>query len=159
MVSTVGKMLSEVDCAYIAGLLDADGAIMAMIEKHHEKRFGYRVRVVVKITQTDPTVLHWIQNLFSQGRVVKNKSTYDWIVRDQSDSAAILSQLLPFLKVKKQQAYLAQKIIKLLQTRYSKNDFLNAAQLADTVAGLNVRSRNRRRNFLSQIQESISRND
>ena len=37
-VHPVGKRLSEVERAYIAGFLDADGAIMASIERHPEKK-------------------------------------------------------------------------------------------------------------------------
>lgn len=48
-VNAVGKDASEVDWAYTAGFLDGDGAIMATIERHPEKRFGFRVRVCVKI--------------------------------------------------------------------------------------------------------------
>ena len=47
----MGRILSEADRAYLAGLIDADGAIMASIEKHREKKFGFRVRVTLKITQ------------------------------------------------------------------------------------------------------------
>ena len=53
----MGKMNSEVDQAYLAGLIDGDGAIMATIEKHSEKKFGFRVRVEVKITQKESNVL------------------------------------------------------------------------------------------------------
>ena len=34
----MGKLLTEVKRAYIAGLIDADGAIMALIESHPEIR-------------------------------------------------------------------------------------------------------------------------
>ena len=37
--SAVGKNYSEVELAYASGFIDADGAIMACIEKHNEKRF------------------------------------------------------------------------------------------------------------------------
>jgi len=35
-VNPVGKPVSEVDRAYLAGLLDGDGAIMAVIERHSQ---------------------------------------------------------------------------------------------------------------------------
>ena len=47
MVNTVGKGCSEVDRAYLAGFLDADGAIMAIIEKHQEKKFDFRIRIIM----------------------------------------------------------------------------------------------------------------
>lgn len=53
----MGKKCSEVERAYLAGFLGADGVIMALIEKHSEKHFKFRVRVrvVVKITQRKQT--------------------------------------------------------------------------------------------------------
>jgi hypothetical protein len=51
MVNSVGKKFAEVDRAYLAGMIDADGAIMASIESHAEKKYGYRVRMVFKLTQ------------------------------------------------------------------------------------------------------------
>ena len=49
--NSVGKSYSEVDLAYVAGLIDGDGAVMACIEPHNEKKFRFRVRVVLKVTQ------------------------------------------------------------------------------------------------------------
>ena len=45
MVNTVGKDATEVERAYLAGLIDADGAIMAVIERHKETKFRFRVRI------------------------------------------------------------------------------------------------------------------
>ena len=46
MVHPVGKTIPEVNKAYLAGFLDGDGAIMALLERHPAKRFGFRVRVM-----------------------------------------------------------------------------------------------------------------
>jgi len=44
-------ILTDVERAYLAGFFDADGAIMASIERHAEKRYGFRVRLLIKIAQ------------------------------------------------------------------------------------------------------------
>ena len=44
MDNTVGKIPSEIDFAYIAGFIDGDGAIVAWIERHREKKYGFRIR-------------------------------------------------------------------------------------------------------------------
>ena len=49
--NAVGKISNEAGRAYLAGLIDGDGAIMATIEKHSEKKIGFRVRLEIKITQ------------------------------------------------------------------------------------------------------------
>ena len=79
MANAVGKEYSEAKRAYLAGFLDADGAIMATIERHQEKKF--------------------------------------------------------------------------------RQDLLKVARFADALARLNVRSKNRRKNYMSMIKEYFSSND
>ncbi|MCX6704796.1 MAG: hypothetical protein NT162_00445 [Candidatus Woesebacteria bacterium] len=153
----MGRIISEVNKAYIAGLIDADGAIMASIEKHNEKKFGFRVRVIIKITQSNPKILFWIQKVFLTGRIVKNRTTYDWLVKDQKDVSKTINIIKKYLKVKNKQAKIALKILNL--KIISKNSLINIAKLADTLASFNVRSKNRRKNFAIKIEENIPPND
>ena len=60
----VGKNYSEVKLAYASGFIDADGAIMACIEKHSEKKFGFRVRVVLKVSQKEIFIIKWFLKTF-----------------------------------------------------------------------------------------------
>jgi len=156
-VNTVGKKLSEVVCAYLAGFLDGDGAIMACIEKHQEKKFGFRVRVFVKITQRDRINLEWIFAETGLGSIMTRKSYCEWLIRDQSQVRNFLDSILPYLRCKKKQALIAAKILS--QKILSKDDLINTSQLADSLSVLNVRSKNRRRNFSTMIKDSFSRND
>ena len=149
--NTVGKNYFEVELAYTAGFLDADGAIMACIEKHDEKKFGFRVRIVVKISQKDIFVLKWFKKLFKLGDVRKNRTTHDWQIRVQKDCLKILIILLPYLKVKRKQAEIA---ISILQTSVtSRKDLMYIARSADALSRFNVRSKNRRKNFVTMIQK------
>ncbi|OGL67086.1 hypothetical protein A3B21_00065 [Candidatus Uhrbacteria bacterium RIFCSPLOWO2_01_FULL_47_24] len=156
-VNPVGKRLSEVERAYIAGFLDADGAIMATIERHKEKKFGFRIRVVLKATQANPKILHWLQNKCHCGLVRKNRTTYDWLLRKQSEIKELLTILKPYFKIKNQQT---TKALRLLSgTINSPKELMVAARLADTLARLNVRSKNRRINHATMIKDKRSRND
>lgn len=88
VVNAVGKRCSEVERAYVAGFLDADGAIMAIIERHREKRFGFRIRVMLKITQRDRSILDWMHTKLGVGRVRANRfgdlrQTFDLHILDQ----------------------------------------------------------------------------
>lgn len=157
MVNAVGKDISEADRAYLAGLLDADGAIMATIEKHAEIKFGYRVRIVIKLTQKNKPILVWLKNHFRIGVVRQNRSTYDWLIRNKDESKIILELVAPYLRVKKSQAEIAQTI--LVSAITSIEDLHRIAQSADTLAGFNVRSKNRRKNYASMIHEVFSPND
>jgi hypothetical protein len=160
--NAVGKSCSEVERAYIAGFLDADGAIMAVIERHREKRFGFRVRVALKVTQHDRKVLDWIKRTLCVGIVRANRAgdtrqTFDLHIRDRTDVHEILEMLVPHLRVKRKQAEMALRILN--QTIESKNDLIKNARLADALSRFNVRSKNRRKNFVSKIQEYLSPND
>ncbi|HUC95471.1 MAG TPA: LAGLIDADG family homing endonuclease [Candidatus Saccharimonadia bacterium] len=157
MVNTVGKNISAVNESYTAGFLDADGAIMATIERHKEKRYGFRIRVIVKITQKNKTIVDWFRTQYSIGNVVHNRATYDWIIRDQSDAYSFIKQLEPYIIVKRKQALIALQILD--HKISSKEDLISVALLADTLSSYNVRSKLRRRNYSLMIQEVFSRND
>ena len=61
------------------------------------------------------------------------------------------------MKVKKKQAKIAMRIIN--ASIKSRTDLLRVARLADSLSINNPRSRNRRKNFASMVEESISPND
>lgn len=157
MVGSVGKGCSEVNRAYIAGLFDCDGAIMACIESHNEKKFGFRVRVYLQLTQKYPDLLQWVQTALDVGHIRKNRTTYDWELKDQHQCKELLMLLLPYMKGKSRQIDIALQILSM--TVQTKEDLITVAQLADTLSGYNVRSFGRRKNYASKIQEHLSSND
>ncbi len=156
-VNTVGKLVSNAEFAYLAGLIDGDGAIMASLEKHSEKRYGFRVRVIVKIAQKKKEFIDWIPNTFGVGSVRSCDNSFEWLVRDQKEIALFLQRILPFLRIKRKQALIATIILR--ESISSKEDLIKVAELADSLASLNVRSRNRRKNFAHLICDINSRND
>ena len=157
MVNTVGKNDVVAIRAYLAGLIDADGAIMAIIEPHKEKRFRFRVRVVIKVTQHQPEVLEWLLDTFGAGKVVINRTAYDWIIRSQKDALVLLTLVSPYLRVKSKQAKLAKEILGSIPT--TQDEFLQIVRKADALSKLNVRSTNRRLNTAAMVQAAFSRND
>ena len=101
----VRKIFSEVNKAYISGLLDGDGAIMACIEKHAEKKFGFRIRIYIKISQNNEKILNWCKFVTGMGNVrnVKGKE-YEWRIRDQIDARLLLDWLILYLRIKKRRS-------------------------------------------------------
>ena len=158
MANPVRKIFSEVNKAYISGLLDGDGAIMACIERHAEKKFGFRIRIYIKISQNNEKILKWCKFTTGMGNVrnVKNDE-YEWRVRNQIDAKLLLDWLIPYLKIKKRQAVLAKRILD--AKIENAKQLLKVAKLADTLSALNVRSEGRRKNVATMIQDSISPND
>lgn len=156
--SAVGKKCSVVERAYLAGLIDGDGSIMAIIEPHSEKKFRFRVRIELKITQKNKKDLLFIPLLLGCGSIrTSKKFTSDWITRDQNEIYRILELVKPYSKMKKQQIKIAMRIIK--TPILVKNDLIRVARLADALSRFNVRSKNRRKNHVIMIQEHFSSND
>ena len=153
----MGRILFEANLAYLAGLFDGDGAIMAWIETHREKKFGFRVRVVIKITQKHSEFLQELQEELGVGRVIQNRNAYELIIKDQKHILTLLIQFKKYLRIKRKQAEIALQILE--YEIISKEDLLVVAELADTLASFNVRSKSRRKNFVSKIQGSVPPND
>jgi hypothetical protein len=157
MVNTVGKKYSEVERAYLAGLFDGDGALMACIEAHPEKKFRFRVRLFVKITQKKKDFLIKLNKELSWGDVRLNRRAYEYDIRNQKDIRSFIELILPYTRIKKTQLLLGLKILK--ENINSQKKLVEIACLADALSKLNVRSQGRRKNFASKIQEYFSSND
>lgn len=149
----MGKPLSEAERAYLAGFLDGDGAIMALIERHPEKRFGFRIRVEVKATQYHECDVSWLPAQTGVGYIRRNLKTYEWIVRDQRAAGWLLNMIAPYTRCKRNQVVLALQILEHMIE--SRDDLIQVAQLADALSKFNVRSRLRRKNHAAMIQESV----
>ena len=155
--NAVGKRCSVAERAYVAGLIDGDGAIMALIEPMREKRFRFRVRIELKITQKNKRDLGFLCKLLGCGSVRTNRTTFDWITRDQKEILRVLSLIRPYSKMKQRQIEIAQQIIGIpIQER---RDLMRVARLADALSKFNVRSKLRRKNHATMIQEHFSPND
>ena len=148
-VNAVGKNCIEVDWAYLAGLIDGDGAIMATIEKHNEKKFRFRVRITIKVTQKSKKDILFLPRVFGCGSIRVNRTVHDWILRDQKQILQILGMLKKYSRMKQRQVRIA---IKILQIRVEcRDDLIKIAQLADTLSRYNTRSNNRRINYATMI--------
>jgi hypothetical protein len=157
VVHPVGKTIPEVQKAYLAGFIDGDGAIMALLERHPAKRFGLRVRVWVKATQLHQNDVAWLCDELGFGRVRQSRECWEWLVKDQSDAEWLLRAIRPFARVKAPQIEIALRI---LEYRIATiDDLQKIAEWADALAALNVRSRGRRQNTAAMIQGFVSRND
>src|SRR3989344_2706269 len=130
MGNTVGRQLSQADRAYLAGLIDGDGSVMARIEKHSEKKFGFRVRIALKITQCYQEDVNWLPKLTGLGRIRPNRKAFEWIVLDQEGIRSLLTQISPSARIKHRQMKIACEILKLDLQNFSQ--LQKAAQLADS---------------------------
>jgi hypothetical protein len=155
--NAVGKKCAEVDLAYVAGLIDGDGAIMALIEPHNEKKFRFRVRIEVKITQKKRSDLVFLPRLLGFGSVRANGTTFDWISRDQKELAVFIRNMRSYTRMKQKQLSLALQILN--TPIRSERELMRVARLADALSKFNVRSSNRRKNYATMIKAHVSSND
>ena len=131
---------------------------MVYPEKHAEKKFGFRIRIYIKISQNNQKILNWCKQVTGMGNIRNVRGNeYEWLVRNQAEANVLLQLLIPYLKIKKRQAVLAKRI--LVAEIKSTKKLLKIATLADALSKFNIRSQGRRKNFMSMIQESISPND
>ncbi|MBI5469800.1 hypothetical protein HY968_00555 [Candidatus Kaiserbacteria bacterium] len=130
---------------------------MAIIEPHSEKKFRFRVRIELKITQKNARDLTFLVRLLGCGSVRQNRTTSDWLTRDQKEIARILELIRPYSKMKQKQIQHALEIVR--TPIREKRDLMYVARLADSLSKFNVRSKNRRKNYAKVVQEHLSSND
>jgi hypothetical protein len=108
-------ILSEIDVAYMSGLIDGEGCIH--ISEDHKtfngKKYTYHT-LVLTIANSDPRMLLWIEDHFGGKVVPKTKcetnrrQAWTWSVVSR-EAEAVLRLITPYLISKKDQAELALK--------------------------------------------------
>ena len=145
---TVGKSQNNsIKYSYIAGFLDGDGAVSAIIERHPEKKFRYRVRVTLDFYQhkSNVAVLEYIRTILGEGSLGKSiRDTHKLSVKNQESLKRILPILYKYSVIKKKQIEIAIKILN--SEVHVKKDLIRNAKMADALCSFNIRSRSIRKN-------------
>ena len=134
------NILTTTQAAYLAGLIDGDGSIIAQIVPRKDYTLKFQIRVSVLIIQRKKRI-HFLQQF--------EKEIGIGTVRDRGDGIAefsmvgintvspFLEQIQPFLRMKRKQANLILKIIEQLPlTKNSPQKFLDLCNLSDQVSNL-----------------------
>jgi hypothetical protein len=107
------KKIDDVDLAYIAGFFDGEGSITI----HHNagkspRGLSPNHTLQVSVANTDPRVIVWLRDCFGgrtvmrPSKVAKWRHVLQWIVRSNA-AAEFLKAILPFLRMKREQAEIA----------------------------------------------------
>ena len=133
--------LTTTQAAYLAGLIDGDGSIIAQLVSRNDYILKFQIRVSVLIVQKKKRI-HFL-NQFQKEIGTGN-------VRDRGDGIAefsvvgvntvypFLKQIQPFLRIKEKQANLIIQILEQLPlTKNSPQKFLDLCKLSDQVSKLN----------------------
>lgn len=135
--------LTQVQAAYLAGLIDGEGSIML-----YRRGDGSAMRLA--ITNTYRPVLEWCQATCGVGNIVDVKATHDaakhkaqriWLVNSQA-AASVLEQIEPYLIIKKEQAQLAIEFQQKLKVPKEKADKEWQEQWRQRLRAMNARGPN-----------------
>lgn len=99
---------SEIFWSYVAGIIDSDGSISIKKQKY---QYGQRYTAVISIDMVDPKTIEYIASNTTYGRVEANRMKactngicYRLSIGKKEDVIPFLNQVIPFLKVKQEQA-------------------------------------------------------
>ena len=98
--------LSEIDLAYLAGILDGEGFIGITKYKKSSCKRGFSYQIRVQVGTKDSVISKECYNITGFGRYHKsNCNTFYWITEANS-AYAVLKLVIPYLRLKKKQAQL-----------------------------------------------------
>ena len=107
------------DLAYIAGILDGEGYIglVKQIETRRKRETIY-YNPVVCFSMTNKLAIDFVNSLFEgniwfsdKGENINRKDIFEWEAKGQKRTKEILEAILPFLRVKKEQAVILLRFI------------------------------------------------
>lgn len=137
--------LSQTDAAYIAGLLDGEGTVSATIHPREDGAPGIDAYVVISNSHRE--TIRWVKQCIGIGSLQKTGSRKSGhkpmlaVVVTIGSVASLLHQLLPFLKIKRQQAEIVLAIVdRVYPSRLDHND--TRKELVASVQLLNRRGTN-----------------
>ncbi len=115
--------MRDTDFAYAAGLVDGDGCIAISRENRYDRPKPYYFRVNVRVCQTDLEALKWLKETFGGCIYTQNhprgnrKECWAWSIRNRQGIICFLLGIIPYLKIKQQQALLCLEFYE-----YTKNN-------------------------------------
>lgn len=105
----------DTDAAYLAGIVDGEGSIMAYSEHRHNRQYSSVIARLV-ISNTDKPLLVWLTYLLQDGRIEErkphNRERTQYTLRLSGlRCAPAIRVMLPYLRIKQPQALLVLELI------------------------------------------------
>ena len=118
------KILSEVEAAYIAGMIDGDGCLYIGPQKNSSDSY----RIVVKVTCKEKLILDWLYEHTGVGNVYVHKAYsphqhdatyYEYRITSHKDVVDLVERIYPYTVTKKRRCELMYHLGKHMQNRLS----------------------------------------
>jgi hypothetical protein len=134
--------------AYIAGFLDGDGSIHIRLKPNETYRFGFQVAPSIVFYQSSKEIyfLNDLKKLLNIGYIrERNDGIVEYIIGDTESMLYLIDSILPYLRLKKEQAKLFQEIFCIKKSIKSAKEFYSMCKKIDSFEKLNY-SKNRKQN-------------
>ena len=147
----MSKNITDKSLAYIAGFLDGDGSIYVRLKPNSTYRFGFQISPCVAFFQAKKEKVNFARvcSLAGVGYMRERKDgIMEYIINKKDDIAVFLSQVKPYLILKKKQAELMLEILRTKEKVKDQKDFSKLAGMIDKFRELNY-SKKRKRHDLT----------
>ena len=151
-------MLSRIDCAYIAGFLDADGSIYVQLKPNKTYKYKFQVAINIVFYQSakEKKFMYNLKSIIGKGYVrERNDNIVEYIIGDKKSIIWLLKKVKLYLKLKRKQADLMLEILEIKKNVKSAEDFLELAKKIDLFKSLNY-SKKRKCDY-SSVKETLKR--
>lgn len=139
------KKLNEKDASYIAGFIDGEGSIIIYRRSPKEKSYGIRVTVAQSIKGL--SILEWLKEITGVGAIITREPEKkhhskgaQWACNSEA-AETLLEQVLPYLKLKVEQANLVLEFQRKLRDPKLKSDRSWQKEYRNQMKELNKRGR------------------
>jgi len=132
--------LSREQRAYIGGFLDGDGSIHVRLKPNSTYRYRFQISPAIVFYQSEKEgdFLRQIRKEIGCGYLRKrNDGIVEFIIGDVGSIKELLTNLLPYLKLKQKQARLMLKILEMKEKVSSAKAFLRLAKKIDIFQKIN----------------------
>ena len=150
--------LSKEQKAYISGFIDGDGSIHVRLKPNSSYRFRFQISPSVVFYQSnkEESYMLWLKKLIGRGYIRKRKDgMIEYILGDIESIQYLLNSIRPYLRLKRKQADLMLKVLKLKAGTKTASDFLKLAKEIDKFQELNY-SKKRIQNS-SQVEKTLKK--
>ena len=122
---------------YLAGFIDGDGSLLAQIVYRKDYKHEFQIRVSVCFYQHKRRAwfLRWVGKELGYGTLSKRQSsTWVWTIVEDNVVKDLITEILPFLRMKRKLGHIILNIIDSKKRVETKADLLKVMKLVDETA-------------------------